>query len=121
MKRYTLIERYDSGSIYTETYCAESDSLSYINKRMEKLFLLACKDIPKDGDKPDSNFFVNEYARVGNKSWEIRDHKAELEKAELDAEIDEAILKVPECPSNEQLRELCRDFYEKGRAKERKW
>ena len=75
MKRYTLIERYDSGSIYTETCCAESDSLSYINKRMEKLFLLACKDIPKDGNKTDRNFFVNEYARVGDKSWEIKENE----------------------------------------------
>lgn len=75
MKRYTLIERYDSGSIYTETCCAESDSLSYINKRMEKLFLSACKDIPKDGNKTDRNFFVNEYARVGDKSWEIKENE----------------------------------------------
>ena len=75
MKRYTLIERYDSGSIYTEPCCAESDSLSYINKRMEKLFLSACKDIPKDGNKTDRNFFVNEYARVGDKSWEIKENE----------------------------------------------
>ena len=75
MKRYTLIERYDSGSIYTETCCADSDSLSYINKRMEKLFLSACKDIPKDGNKTDRNFFVNEYARVGDKSWEIKENE----------------------------------------------
>ena len=122
MKRYTLIERYDIGSIYTETYCAESDSLSYINKRMEKLFLLACKDMPKreGGDKPDSNFFVNEYARVGDKSWSIVDHQPEIDKEALEAEIDYAILKIPESPSNDQLRELCRKFYEKGRAKGRK-
>ena len=120
MKRYALIERYDSDSIYTVIRCAESDSLSYINKRMEKLFLSACKDIPKDGKKPDSNFFVNEYARVGDKSWSIVDHQSEIDEEALEAEIDEAILKIPESPSNDQLRELCRKFYEKGRANERK-
>ena len=79
MKRYALIERYDSDSIYTVIRCAESNSLSYINKRMEKLFLSACKDAPKQeaGDKPDRNFFVNEYARVGDKSWSIVDLQAE--------------------------------------------
>ena len=120
MKRYALIERHDSDGIYTVTRCAESDSLSYINKRMEKLFLLARKDIQKDGKKPDSNFFVNEYARVGDKSWSIMDLQEEIDKEALEAEIDFAILKIPESPSNDELRELCRKFYEKGREKERK-
>ena len=77
MKRYALIERYDSDSIYTVIRCAESDSLSYINKRMEKLFLSACKNFPATEGNFDRCYFVNEYARVGDKSWSIVDLQAE--------------------------------------------
>ena len=80
----------------------------------------ASEQIEKDGKKPDSNFFVNEYARVGDKSWSIMDLQEEIDKEALEAEIDFSILKIPESPSNDELRELCRKFYEKGRAKERK-
>jgi len=75
MKKYVLIERVDTDTIHTRQIVSSSDNLSYINKRMEKLFLEAVEKDTEGKSEFDRSFFVNEYARIGDKSWEIRENK----------------------------------------------
>ena len=75
MKKYVLIERVDTDTIHTRQIVSSSDSLSYINKRMEKLFLDTCKKCPATEGNFDRCYFVNEYARVNDKSWEIKENE----------------------------------------------